>query len=595
MRRFVVHALALVAIAAPSGLKLAADATQAGTVAGTVVDAQSAGRPVTRAWVTLRDEDQGVGRTTLADDEGRFSFTGLPPGRYVLAASKAAYVTTEYGARVPGRAGTPIAMEADGRGEDLVLVMPRGGVLEGTLRDTAGEPASGLPLALLEWKFERGRRRLVENRNVTVLRERVVTDDRGMFRFFGLPPGDYVIAAEPPRTGRTTLRSMTDEDIGRAERLLSGQTDTTGRAIAPPPGRGGARGRGATLSYARVYYPGTAAPGDALPVSLGLSEERTGLDFGLALVPAMPLTVTLAGLPPGAGETSTLSVTLQDVASGRSSGRGGRGGTLTFPNVAPGRYRVSARYYERTPDARIDPDGDRYWAVQPITVTGTTPPPVTLTLEPDIAIATTVTFEGSPDTPRPARTTVWMRPDPDTEDTGVRETTAVPDDAGGSRLRAPPGRYYLSVQMFENDGRPSTQWALDTLTADGAELAADTLTIAPGAAPRLSVVLTDRPTVLTGVMQNAGGQPAPDYFVVAFSPDRDRWTWQSRAIQAVRPDTDGRFVIRGMPPGDYLLAAMTSLDDGEWYDPALLEQLAAAAVPVALSAGATTTQDIRVR
>jgi hypothetical protein len=61
-----------------------------------------------------------------------------------------------------------------------------------------------------------------------------------------------------------------------------------------------------------------------------------------------------------------------------------------------------------------------------------------------------------------------------------------------------------------------------------------------------------------------------------------------------RPATDGAFRIRGVPPGDYLVAALTDLEPGEWNDPALLDQLVPSAVRLTLRDRGTTRQDFRI-
>ena len=88
--------------------------------------------------------------------------------------------------------------------------------------------------------------------------------------------------------------------------------------------------------------------------------------------------------------------------------------------------------------------------------------------------------------------------------------------------------------------------------------------------------------------------PAPDYFIIVFPADRTRWYSGSRHIQATRPGTDGRFSIANVGPGDYHLAAVTDVDQFEWFDPAFLDQLVPAAVKVTLVEGETRTQDLRV-
>ena len=69
---------------------------------------------------------------------------------------------------------------------------------------------------------------------------------------------------------------------------------------------------------------------------------------------------------------------------------------------------------------------------------------------------------------------------------------------------------------------------------------------------------------------------------------------QSRRIQSVRPGTDGRFVFRGIPAGEYRLTAVTDVEPGEWYDPTFLEQLMNASITVSVREGERKVQDIKV-
>ena len=42
---------------------------------------------------------------------------------------------------------------------------------------------------------------------------------------------------------------------------------------------------------------------------------------------------------------------------------------------------------------------------------------------------------------------------------------------------------------------------------------------------------------------------------------------------ACAPDAQGRYSIRNLPPGEYRVAAALDLEQGEWFDPAVLERL----------------------
>ena len=105
---------------------------------------------------------------------------------------------------------------------------------------------------------------------------------------------------------------------------------------------------------------------------------------------------------------------------------------------------------------------------------------------------------------------------------------------------------------------------------------------------------TDTPTTLSGVFKDRAGRAAADYFVLVFPADRQLWTAGSRRIRTVRPATDGTFSIKGLPSGQYFLAALADLESGEWNDPTLLEQLERSSVKVMLRDGETTTQNFEV-
>lgn len=55
-----------------------------------------------------------------------------------------------------------------------------------------------------------------------------------------------------------------------------------------------------------------------------------------------------------------------------------------------------------------------------------------------------------------------------------------------------------------------------------------------------------------------------------------------------------RFVVRDLPAGDYLIAALTDLEPSDLVDLSFLERLAAGAVPVHLDEGERKIQDLRI-
>jgi hypothetical protein len=66
-------------------------------------------------------------------------------------------------------------------------------------------------------------------------------------------------------------------------------------------------------------------------------------------------------------------------------------------------------------------------------------------------------------------------------------------------------------------------------------------------------------------------------------------------VLAVRPGVDGTYSIRDLPPGDYLLGALTDVDPDEWQDPSFLEAVAPSAIKISLAAGEKKTQNLAIR
>ena len=110
----------------------------------------------------------------------------------------------------------------------------------------------------------------------------------------------------------------------------------------------------------------------------------------------------------------------------------------------------------------------------------------------------------------------------------------------------------------------------------------------------LVVTFSDKRPELTGTLQSADGTSASDVFVIAYAADRSHWRPGTRRVQAVRPGVDGRYTIAGLPPGRYLLAALTDVDENDWQDQAFLEQLVPASVAITIGEGERKTQDLRI-
>jgi hypothetical protein len=108
------------------------------------------------------------------------------------------------------------------------------------------------------------------------------------------------------------------------------------------------------------------------------------------------------------------------------------------------------------------------------------------------------------------------------------------------------------------------------------------------------VTITDKASEISGMVTDAAGAPAPELSVVVFGTDRRAWFFNSRRVAAVRPTREGHYTIRNLPPGDYRIA-VADLDQGEWFDPAVLERLMTSSMPLTIAGPERTMIDLTVR
>jgi hypothetical protein len=59
-----------------------------------------------------------------------------------------------------------------------------------------------------------------------------------------------------------------------------------------------------------------------------------------------------------------------------------------------------------------------------------------------------------------------------------------------------------------------------------------------------------------------------DATVVIFPANKDLWTYSSRYIRTARPDTNGKYNVKSLPPTeDYMIIAVQNLEQGQGADP----------------------------
>jgi carboxypeptidase family protein len=548
---------------------------EAGEIGGVVVGGDGGARPLRNAYVVVIGAKTGTLRITSTDANGQFRVKGLPADRYTVGASKPPYLGAVAGAKRPTHPGTPIALAAGQAITDLTIRLTPGAVIAGTVSDNAGKPAANMVVALQQWKMQGTGRTLV-----SIGAGRVVTDEQGRYRFYGLAPGEYVLAATPPMPLTSAARRLSDADVDNA--LRGGPTAPRSPTDAP-------------VRYAPVYFPGTPRASDAQSIALGPGESREGVDLRLVLtrVATVDGIVTLADGRP----TPATVLLLNTFAEGATSTaalptRAGADGRFAFANAFPGTYTLVASLPGPTSDQL---------ALTTVDVAGADVTGLDLVFGPALRLSGRVACVGTAAAPPLAGLRVALQTLA-TVPAAVAPIVA-PTSASGafSITRVTPGRYLLGAPIAFGAMADSVAWTLDSVVVAGKDVTDLPFEVTSESAINDALVtLTDRWQSLSGRLTLANGGAASDDTIVVFPSDKAYWPAGSRRIRVTRPSSDGTFVIGGsgvlsLPAGAYLLAAVADLDRDEQLDPAFLASLVPAAIPATVLPGEKKVQDLAIR
>jgi hypothetical protein len=559
-------------------------------IAGRVVSAEAQPVAVRHATVTLGGGNLRGTRDVITDDQGRFTFTGLPAGAYTLWAAKTAWVTSYYGGRRPGVlpfAAAPLVIADGERNTGIELRLLHGSAITGVVRDAAGAPAS-VEVQLMQFRVTGGVRSLVW---VPGTNTGDITDDRGVYRLFGVAPGEYFVSARKTSMGEN-LHLMTSDALQSAM-----QTSSSGA----PPVTATTPDLGRTVAFTDVYYPGTVDASAATMLKIGANEERTNVDFALQLVPTARISGSVVGMD---GRPPVNAMIHFEVPTVRPEGDGPRDvgyaasitvptepdGTFAKTSVPPGQYRIVVRADDPTaaPTRRAGGPGGApsLWAAQEIAVDGHDVSGLTLTLQPGMTVGGHVSAAASVDL---MKCLVVLKP---VMAGGIASRSAVDVDGSFTFSGVAPGWYRLDVAATAAGGGAK----IASARSDRSDIADLPFEVRPSTnITNLVVTLTDALGEITGTLKDAADRPAPHYVIVVFSADRAYWTSKNRRMPAPTETlADGRFRIGDLPAGEYFIFAAADIDPDSLQDPTILEQLTSQALRVTLGEGEKKVQDFRL-
>jgi hypothetical protein len=260
-------------------------------------------------------------------------------------------------------------------------------------------------------------------------------------------------------------------------------------------------------------------------------------------------------------------------------------GTFTIREVPPGEYKLTAS---------SSPDADRpEAAIVPIIVESV-----------DITDVMLIGSQGGSVTGRVVTDTGYIPRIPQLRVALGTSVTGQPDPRLLSIFRTPGQAEVAADGTFSIKGvfgrsrvrvtLPS-DWMVKAILYNGSDITDGFIELGSGETMSgVEVVVTNRVSTVSGELSDEKGRPTVDGTILLFPQDRAQWGDNSRTVRAVRPDTRGRYQLRGLPAGEYLVIAVNYVEDGMWNDPEYLESIREDALKLTLGEAASQTVSLKL-
>src|SRR5262245_2231105 len=504
------------------------------------------GEPARGVMVILQTQNQGPFNAPRArtDESGRFHFTGLPAGRYSVSALSPGYASPEDN-NYPGMRGKTLTLADGERVENVDLEIKRGGVIAGRVADSQGRPVieERVNLSKLDANNQPGGM-FYYSPNFDMYQ----TDDRGLYRIYGLPEGRYIVSvgyAEGPGSAITSRREF----------------------------------------YPRAYYPNGTSASEAKVIEVSEGSEATNIDITVT-DPKQTQDVYGRAVDAGSGqpvagvEVGVGGVTRDGRYSGGYSGSGARSGPngeFRLFGVMPGKYAILARPDEQIGGGFIsDPviveiSEDAMIGVEVrvrqgasisgvVVIEGTNDPKIQAKLS-QVSLSAFVRSTGQGPT-APSRGFARVNADGSFRISGLQSGKVAISTFGSPDMRG------LAIARIEHNGAPASEG----IEVDAGEQVTG-----------VRVVLVYGTLAIRGEFRIVGGALPAGYRFFASARRVDQ---PAQNPPGAEVDARGQFVIENLPPGEYEIRVVPLFSpDGQQLNPEIRRLISSVKERVVLSGG----------
>jgi carboxypeptidase family protein len=485
------------------------------SITGRVVN--ESGQPISNAAVYISAVGrQSQNRNASTDEDGKFRADDLPRGLYNVAAQVRGYT----------RATSQTTYYKPG--DTVNVVLTKGGVITGTVTNSAGQPVIGLRVNAIQVRDLEGRPSGSLGGGVPRY-----TDDRGVYRLFALPSGVYLVA-----TGSKPIQPSVDDDTP-------------------------------------TYYPSETRD-TAGEVVVNNGGEVTGIDIRYRGERGYAISGSIIGAPAKGSRPANVDVTLmrasRDVLEAHDFSRPrGNEQSFMFRGVPEGEYYILAR---RGPFESDDGASSRPVSVKlknrdatgvEISLTPLGSAAGRIVLEPMAAKDKTNMCAGTGPGSRPGsieETLISVRTDQQPPSYGLSESAPIAsDDKGEFLIQAlEPGQYRIESRMLDES------WYVRAITAPGTARTAPIIDLGVDAGRNgfsvkagqrvsgLTVIVAEGAVSLRGrVVTEKEGAALPERLRVHLIPAAKELADDTLRFAEAAVQSDGTFMLNNLAPGRYWL------------------------------------------
>ena len=519
-----------------------------GVIRGRVL-AEDGGYPLAKATLSLRStraDPDGLSRTVRTNGRGQYAFKDLETGRYVLTATRSGYIPKNYGQRTSQslrreNGATSLSVRSGQILDGIDFHLIRAGAVEGRVVDQDNEPLVRVRVMLSSYRSREGGLRLRPFGQDE-------TDDRGRFRIFGIPPGNYLLSASPH------LFVSRSADLER--------------------------------SFQPTYYPGVLSAEDAVPVQLAAGADVGGFD--ITIIQARSYSVSGRVLMPNGSPAQSVWIMSSNESNkgvfammGRSTDTN-LNGDFSLSGLVPGRHRL----YTRAGGGE-----DMQMASTTVDVADQDLNGLTLVLGKGAQITGSIVTDREDSDLDWRRISLNMVPSHHVGRISFGGTaTTLEENFTFKIVNLPEGPYHLAVRL------PPGNHYVASIHAEGHDITDRPIEMRNN--DRLAGVevhVSSEGAQIIGVVEQPGKQQvAEGATVLVFADDPQYRGRPSRFTRTTQTDQRGQFGLQGLVPGQYLVCALTDHESGLESDPDYLRSLEKDSERVDLSPGQTVQEFLEV-